>query len=125
VTAKLVEVFGDPFHLQISEVHLCADVDGWDVSTCDKEVHRKRLRSMQQEAMDPQGFFCVHLSAFSAPFWSPGTAKDSTFLLVLLSELIVLANSKTSFILSAKPENCKHEKRIRQHYQDWVHPQVS
>jgi hypothetical protein len=39
VHAFLLDVFGDPLHLQVSEVHLCADVVGWDVSTCDYETH--------------------------------------------------------------------------------------
>jgi hypothetical protein len=39
VHAFLLEVFGDPLHLQVSEVHLCADVIGWDVSACKYEQH--------------------------------------------------------------------------------------
>lgn len=34
----LVLIFGENLHLQLSEVHLCADVVGYDFSQCDYET---------------------------------------------------------------------------------------
>jgi hypothetical protein len=39
VHAFLMDLLGEPLHLQVSEVHLCADVAHWDVSTTNYKEH--------------------------------------------------------------------------------------
>jgi hypothetical protein len=52
VNLFLYEVFGCDMYLQVSEVHLCADVIGWDVSQVDylrEFVSRSRKRGGHEE----------------------------------------------------------------------------
>jgi hypothetical protein len=44
--AFLISMFGERIHMQISELHLCADVTGWDVSCVGNEEHFVRRPSL-------------------------------------------------------------------------------
>ncbi len=57
VKTLLLALFGPPsgrLHLQVSELHLCADIAGWDVAACDWQHHflsRARTRTEHPETV--------------------------------------------------------------------------
>src|SRR2546421_202123 len=53
VLTFLFEVFGPMLHLQVSEVHLCADILGWDISSCSwQDTFLSRARRRVDRAAD-------------------------------------------------------------------------